>query len=149
MQKTKKPPTKLILLNKFIKRQSRNGAVTFANSLDPVHINKDANISLSEKFKSKVKISNSQFFTRFSENGINSQKSDLWKDPDKMTGSSYKRLKARFDNILHVPVDFKAHKINLPQNQKKKLRNRKRLDHMLKIFCNSGFPDLNKDQVSW
>lgn len=66
------------------------------------------------------------------------------KDPDDLNTkqSHYNRLKHRFDNILRAPVGMhRSHCKYPPISQKFRNSNKNRLDHMMKIFLNSGFPE--------
>jgi len=47
----------------------------------------------------------------------------------------------RYNSILNAPVEYQRYKRHIPTSKHEKLRNKNRLDHMIKIFCNSGYPD--------
>lgn len=131
---------------RFVKRYPNGGSVTFTNSIDPVKVEKDETIPVSDKFKQKVINENSEVLMKFSTENIRYEKQHRFQDPDDITTSNYKRLKARFNNILHLPSEYSKYRRQVPLDTNLKKENRKRLDHMLKVFLTSGFPDENQEQ---
>ena len=146
--RNKRKRTKLELLEKFIKRNPNSGSVTFSGALDPVQVNKNAEISASENFKKKVVEKNKEVISKFWNENIRYEKQHRFIDPDSVNGSSYERLKLRFHNVLNAPFDYQQYKRHIPVSTKERTINNERLDQMFKVYCNSGFPDQLKGKIN-
>ncbi|CAI2378211.1 unnamed protein product [Moneuplotes crassus] len=131
-------PSKLNLLHDFNNKKGVNiDNLKFTRYVDPPHINKEGDISVSEKFKQRIKNTNFDLLSRFN------------RSRESTTGfSHYRNLKKRFDDILRSPL--KPHQSFHNLNSRNHERNNgKRLNQMMKLYCNTGFKTEEKVDQDW